>query len=77
MSNFVFDDGMIGMIFAVHHLFVGTLADANPVILFTRINQVDNDVNWSFYLGVTATNVAIESNTYPFLLQRRTKTFCA
>jgi len=34
-------------------------------------------VNWVFYLGVTATNVAIESTAYPFLLQRRTKTFCA
>ena len=49
----------------------------NPYIMFTRINQVDNVIDWSFYMGVNIANVAIETNTLPWLLQRRTKVFCA
>jgi hypothetical protein len=48
-----------------------------PYIMFTRINQADNEVNWSFYLGLNVANVAIETSTLPWLLQRRTKVFCA
>lgn len=52
-------------------------ADLSPYLMFTRINQVDNEVNWSFYLGITVANVAFETTSLPWLLQRRTKVFCA
>jgi len=38
MSNFVFDDSNIGMIFATHHMFPSSLADTNAYLMFTRIN---------------------------------------
>lgn len=77
MSNFVFDEGNVGVIFATVQLYAVSAADMNPYIMFTRINQVDNEVNWSFYIGLNVANVAIETNSLPWLLQRRTKVFCA
>jgi hypothetical protein len=77
MSNFVFDDGKVGVIFATMQLYAVSAADMTPYLMFTRINQADNEVNWSFYLGVTVTNVAFETTSLPWLLQRRSKVFCA
>lgn len=52
MSSFVFDDSSVGVIFASVYLWSAASADNNPYIMFTRINQVDNVVDWSFYIGL-------------------------
>jgi ankyrin repeat protein len=43
MSNFVFDDGNVGVIFATMQLYAVSAADMNPYLMFTRINQADNE----------------------------------
>ena len=53
MSTFVFDDSNVGVIFASVYLYSELSTDNNPYIMFTRINQVDNEVNWSFYVGLS------------------------
>jgi hypothetical protein len=66
MSNVVFDDGNIGAIFAIQQIFSTSQADATVSLMFSRLNQEDNVINWCFHL--TPTSQTIDTSTYPFLM---------